>query len=107
MQNILKMRYTFKINKSVLIIHFQCSKLDHKLVESLKEKKQSDEVNQNLKRQIDSAKKEIQHFHIEAEKSIENPWETEEWEGLSACEVFDIIKHELVPAQQARYDYSN
>jgi len=80
----------------------ECSKLDHKLVESLKEKKQSDEVNQNLKRQIDSAKKEIQHFHIEAEKSIENPWETEEWEGLSACEVFDIIKHELVPAQQAR-----
>merc|ERR1712098_434048 len=31
-----------------------------------------------------------------------NPWEDEEWEGLTAAEKYEMMKNELVPAQQAR-----
>ena len=59
-------------------------------------------MNENLNVQISTLKKEIQNSLIETEKSIKNPWEAEEWEGLSACEIYDLMKYDLVPAQQAR-----
>ena len=66
------------------------------------EKKSLSECNIKLTKQIESLKGEIQTFNLEAEKSIKNPWEGEEWEGLTSCEIYDMIKHDLVPAQQAR-----
>ena len=39
----------------------------------------------------------------EAEKASKNPWEDEEWEGLTPAEMYEMMKNELVPAQQARY----
>ena len=38
----------------------------------------------------------------ELSKAGENPWEEEDWQELSACETFEMLKLDLVPAQQAR-----
>jgi len=78
------------------------SELDSVLKAAEEEKNDLSESNAKLTKQISSLKAEIQTFNLEAEKSIKNPWEGEEWEGLTACEIYDMMKHDLVPAQQAR-----
>jgi len=80
----------------------ECTELDSLITTATEEKKSLSECNIKLTKQIESLKGEIQTFNLEAEKSIKNPWEGEEWEGLTSCEIYDMIKHDLVPAQQAR-----
>jgi len=80
----------------------EASELDSLLLAAEEDKKSLSETNSKLNRQIASVKEEIKNFNLEAEKSIKNPWEGEEWEGLTVCEIYDMMKHDLVPAQQAR-----
>ena len=76
--------------------------MDSLITTTQEEKNCLSESNTKLTKQIASLKGEIQTFNQEAEKSIKNPWEGEEWEGLTSCEIYDMMKHDLVPAQQAR-----
>merc|ERR1711892_1447608 len=78
------------------------SELDSLLTTAEEEKKVLHENNVKLIIQMAAGKEQIQGYHLEAEKSITNPWEGEEWEGLTSCEIYDLMKHDLVPAQQAR-----
>ena len=55
-----------------------------------------------MSKQVDKVKAELEAVTQEAEKASTNPWEDAEWEGLSAAEKYELLKHELVPAQLAR-----
>ena len=59
-------------------------------------------LEKKLKKQSATLKQKLEEIAVEATKASENPWEDEDWEGLSALEKFEMLKHELVPAQQAR-----
>jgi len=83
-------------------LEIECTELDSLMTTTQEEKNCLSESNIKLTKQIASLKGEIQTFNLEAEKSIKNPWEGEEWEGLTSCEIYDMMKHDLVPAQQAR-----
>jgi len=83
-------------------LEIECTELDSLITTTQEEKNCLSESNTKLTKQIASLKGEIQTFNQEAEKSIKNPWEGEEWEGLTSCEIYDMMKHDLVPAQQAR-----
>lgn len=97
----LKSKLNLAINNAKKL-EIECSDLDSLLERVEKEKSDLRNMNENLNVQISTLKKEIQNSLIETEKSIKNPWEAEEWEGLSACEIYDLMKYDLVPAQQAR-----
>ena len=60
-------------------------------------------MNKKLDKQMDLLKHELAEYAAEAEKASKNPWEDEEWEGLTPAEMYEMMKNELVPAQQARY----
>ena len=60
-------------------------------------------MNKKLDKQMDLLKQELAEYAAEAEKASKNPWEDEEWEGLTPAEMYEMMKNELVPAQQARY----
>ena len=55
-----------------------------------------------LTKQIEKLRTELEVVEQEATKASTNPWEDEEWEGLTAAEKYEMMKNELVPAQQAR-----
>merc|ERR1719209_1949310 len=55
-----------------------------------------------LVRKIELLKGDADKLQEEAERASASPWEDEEWEELSRVEVFDLIRADLVPAQQAR-----
>ena len=56
-----------------------------------------------LVRKIELLKGDADKLQEEAERASASPWEDEEWAELSRVEVFDLIRADLVPAQQARY----
>jgi len=97
----LKSKLNLAINNAKKL-EIEYSDLDSLLQRVEREKSDLKNMNENLNVQISALKEEIQSSHIETEKSIKNPWEAEEWEGLSACEIYDLMKYDLVPAQQAR-----
>jgi len=76
--------------------------LDSLFIATEEEKRSLFETNIKLTKQIAGITEEVEGFHSEAEKAGTNPWEGEEWEGLTASEIYDIFKQDLVPAQQAR-----
>ena len=51
---------------------------------------------------MDKIKGELDAVSQEADRASHNPWEDAEWEGLTAAEKYDMLKHDLVPAQLAR-----
>ena len=59
-------------------------------------------MERKLEKQSATLKQKLDEITKEATKASENPWEDEDWEGLTALEKFEMLKHELVPAQQAR-----
>jgi len=78
------------------------SQLDEKLRHANDEKKEIQSQNKKLHKQMDKLKVELDQYSVEAAKASNNPWESEEWEGLTAVEKYQIMKNELVPAQLAR-----
>jgi len=78
------------------------SQTEEKLTNSNEEKKKIESQNKKLSKLLDKTKQELDQYSIEAEKASKNPWESDEWEGLTAAEMYEMMKHELVPAQQAR-----
>ena len=81
---------------------FQFSQLDEKLSQANDEKKEIQSQNKKLHKQMDKLKVELDQYSVEAAQASNNPWESEEWEGLTAVEKYQIMKNELVPAQLAR-----
>ena len=59
-------------------------------------------LERKFKKQSATLKQKLDEIALEATKASENPWEDEDWEGLTALEKFEMLKAELVPAQQAR-----
>ena len=59
-------------------------------------------TSERLVRKVELLKSDADRLQEEAERASASPWEDEEWEELSKMEVFDMIKADLVPAQQAR-----
>merc|ERR1719319_1152248 len=55
-----------------------------------------------LLKQVDALKSDLDKFNDEAAKASASPWEEDDWEGLSHMEIYNLMKDELVPAQQAR-----
>ena len=55
-----------------------------------------------LLKQLELLRKDVDRFAREAEQASSSPWTSEEWEGLTSLEMFNMMKGELVPAQQAR-----
>ena len=87
---------------TLLKILFQFSQIEEKLSHCDEEKKRIESQNKKLSKQLDKAKEDLDQYSLEAEKASKNPWESDEWEGLTAAEMYEMMKHELVPAQQAR-----
>ena len=70
-----------------------------------KAEKVSKAVEKELARQtkhVTELRTELSRHQKEAELASSNPWESPDWEGLSSTEIWDVLKPELVPAQQAR-----
>ena len=59
-------------------------------------------LERKLEKQSATLKQKLEEIALEATKASENPWEDEDWDGLTALEKFEMLKLELVPAQQAR-----
>lgn len=59
-------------------------------------------TSERLVRKVELLKSDADRLQEEAERASASPWEDEEWEELSKMEVFDMIRADLVPAQQAR-----
>ena len=59
-------------------------------------------MERKLEKQSATLKQKLDEITQEATKASENPWEDDDWEGLTALEKFEMLKAELVPAQQAR-----
>ena len=59
-------------------------------------------LEKKLEKQTATLKQKLDEITLEASKASENPWEDDDWEGLTALEKFEMLKQELVPAQQAR-----
>ena len=59
-------------------------------------------LERKFKKQSATLKQKLDEIALEATKASENRWEDEHWEGLTALEKFEMLKAELVPAQQAR-----
>merc|ERR1712079_719571 len=78
------------------------SQVDEKLSKANDEKKEIQSQNKKLHKQMEKLKVELDQYSVEAAKASNNPWESEEWEGLTAVEKYQIMKNELVPAQLAR-----
>lgn len=97
----LKKRLTLALSNAKHL-ETEYSDLDSQFNASEEEKKSLLDCNAKLTKQLASTKEEVKVFHSEAEKAGKNPWEGEEWEGLTASEIYEIMKHDLVPAQQAR-----
>ena len=55
-----------------------------------------------LARKVELLKEEAEKLGEEAERARLSPWEAEEWGELTKLEVLDVMKVDLVPAQQAR-----
>lgn len=55
-----------------------------------------------LMKQMETLKSDLGKFNDEAVKASASPWEEDDWEGLSYMEIYNMMKDELVPAQQAR-----
>lgn len=55
-----------------------------------------------LKKQVAELKDVASKQEAEAEEAAKSPWEGEDWEGLTSTEVWDMMRSDLVPAQQAR-----
>ena len=51
---------------------------------------------------MEKLRAELENVEKEGAKAGTNPWEEEEWEGLTAAEKYEVMKNDLVPAQQAR-----
>lgn len=81
---------------------FQYSDLDVTLSRITKEKCDVEKQNKKLSKQMDKIKGELDAVSQEADRASHNPWEDAEWEGLTAAEKYDMLKHDLVPAQLAR-----
>ena len=83
-------------------IESESCKSEEKLQKSLDDQKKLETQNKKLSKQLEKLRTELDNLKTEAAKSGENPWEDEEWDGLTAAEKYEMLKHELVPAQQAR-----
>ena len=57
-----------------------------------------------LNKQLGELKEVIATYEEETAKAATSPWESEDWEGLSSTEKWDMMSQDLVPLQQARYN---
>ena len=55
-----------------------------------------------LEKQSANWKQELDKVSEETRAASQSPWEDPEWEGLTAQEKYELMREELVPAQQAR-----
>ena len=105
MQRKWRLRYAYNFVITLFqLFCFQFSQTEEKLTNSNEEKKKIESQNKKLSKLLDKTKQELDQYSIEAEKASKNPWESDEWEGLTAAEMYEMMKHELVPAQQARQE---
>ena len=72
------------------------------LVASEEEKATLKTSSARLMKQLEILRQDVDRFAREAEQASSCPWTSEEWEGLTNLEIFNILKGELVPAQQSR-----
>ena len=55
-----------------------------------------------LNKQLGELKEVVAKYEEETAKAATSPWESEDWEGLSSTEKWDMMHQDLVPLQQAR-----
>jgi len=55
-----------------------------------------------LQKQLGEVKEVVVRYEEETGKAATSPWESEDWEGLSSSEKWDMMHQDLVPLQQAR-----
>merc|ERR1712079_895440 len=71
------------------------SQVDEKLSKANDEKKEIQSQNKKLHKQMEKLKVELDQYSVEAAKASNNPWESGEWEGLTAVEKYQIMKTEV------------
>merc|ERR1719429_86893 len=55
-----------------------------------------------LNKQLGDLKEVVAKYEEETAKASSSPWESEDWEGLTSSEKWDMMHQDLVPLQQAR-----
>lgn len=53
-------------------------------------------------KQVTELREELAKHEEEAKAAASSPWEGEDWEGLTSTEIYEVLRRDLVPAQQAR-----